>query len=695
MTDLIDVEVDDTIPDLPRRRRRTTAERLAAAEAQADVDEFVDPPQPRVSAQWATIHPRRYLEVALIHLCRVPLYWLRVLARAPYGAARLAGRIHRWAADEEGAAELAGLAENRHYIKVSERHLFEVRRRQRIIVASVIEAVLALVGAVVFLEPFTPAWVAVAAALAALTLLGFAGRRIDVPIVGRVVTSDSSPPLTSDLILTALGSLGIGQLNTSINQAAREGRKDGGLGWPRPIREEGKGWRADIDLPPGVTAGDVIERRDRLASGLRRPLSSVWPEADGEQHAARLVLYVAHQPLGRTKQAQWPLAHRGAVDLFAPFPVGADVRGRVQTITLMFALAVIGALPRMGKTFFLRLLALAAALDPTAQLHLYDLKGGPDWLPMEPVAHRFRVGDEPDDLAYLMDDLRALKAEMGRRYKRFRTLSRDVCPEGKVTRALADNRKLGLWPILLVIDECQMAFDDNPEAVALVTDLGKRGPAAGIIVLLATQRVDAKSLPTSISSNAVLRFCLKVAGQIENDMVLGTSMYKGGIRATTFARSDVGIGYLAGEGADPVIVRGSYIDGQMAEKVVARARAARIARGLLTGHAAGQDVPVDDQDTSTILDHLAERWPTKDGLPQPRVWWDELAKILAGSSPLYAGITGAAVREASGLKGYQMKVTVYDDDNRAQVANRRGPAHEDLVSALASRNAADDEEPHA
>lgn len=43
----------------------------------------------------------------------------------------------------------------------------------------------------------------------------------------------------------------------------------------------------------------------------------------------------------------------------------------------MFALMIIGALPRMGKTFLLRLLALAAALDTSAELHLYDLKAAP------------------------------------------------------------------------------------------------------------------------------------------------------------------------------------------------------------------------------------------------------------------------------------------------------------------------------
>ena len=101
----------------------------------------------------------------------------------------------------------------------------------------------------------------------------------------------------------------------------------------------------------------------------------------------------------------------------------------------------------------------------------------------------------------------------------------------------------------------------------------------------------------------MLRLCFKVAGQVENDMVLGTSITRPAIRATMFARTDQGIGYFAGEGADPVIVRTAYLDAIAAEAVVARARAARLAAGLLTGHAAGIE-PDPDPSTDSLLDHL-------------------------------------------------------------------------------------------
>ena len=54
------------------------------------------------------------------------------------------------------------------------------------------------------------------------------------------------------------------------------------------------------------------------------------------------------------------------------------------------------------------------------------------------------------------------------------------------------------------------------------------------------------------------RFCLKVAGQVENDMILGTSAYKNGARATTFRpKVDAGLGYLKGEEDMPQVVRAS------------------------------------------------------------------------------------------------------------------------------------------
>src|SRR5262249_27435562 len=258
----------------------------------------------------------------------------------------------------------------------------------------------------------------------------------------------------------------------------------------------------------------------------------------------------------------------------------------------MFVAGVIGAIPRMGKTFLLRLLLLIAALDPRAELHTYDMKGTGDLDPVgEAVSHRHGVGEEDETIQYALGDFRALREELRSRTKVIRSLPRDICPESKVTSALADKRSLGLHPIVIGVDECQVLFEHDEhgkEFEAIATDLVKRGPATGIVLLLATQRPDAKALPTGISANASARWCLKVMGQLENDMVLGTSAYKRGGGPTLFAWGDKGIPSFVGEGSDARIGRPLSVDGRDAEAIGARARRLRDQVGTLSGYALGE-----------------------------------------------------------------------------------------------------------
>ena len=113
----------------------------------------------------------------------------------------------------------------------------------------------------------------------------------------------------------------------------------------------------------------------------------------------------------------------------------------------------------------------------------------------------------------------------------------------------------------------------------LLTAITKRGPALAMILLMATQRPDAKSLPTGVSYNILIRFCLKVMGYLASNMVLGDGMSTAGLDAADFVRSDKGIGWLTGEADDPMIVRTCYIDAPGAGVIAKRARAARLAAG--------------------------------------------------------------------------------------------------------------------
>ncbi|MFD5429700.1 cell division protein FtsK, partial [Streptomyces sp. NPDC127084] len=502
----------------------------------------------KTAATWVARH---YAHAAGYHALRSPVYAVRLAFQAPTGAARFVGGTMRWVADREG--EPVRLAAVRRedaadYLKLSRQRDGRVRLRSLVAVLAMFVGL----GAALALYVLAPGWLQALSVSALVLALGWNGRQADAPVIHRAVEMPKAMKLTSDIVLRALGSLGI----PAINQAQAKGKE--GFEFTAPITRDGPGWRAEGNLPHGVTVTDIIERRERLASGLRRPLGCVWPEAVTHEHTGRLVLWVGDQDMSTVRKPDWPLLKAGSVDLFKPVAFGTDQRGRWIEITLMYIAGIIGAIPRMGKTFLLRLLMLIAALDPRAELHTYDLKGTGDLDPVgDAVSHRHRAGEEDEDIEYALADLRALQEELRRRAKMIRSLPRDICPESKVTSVLADKKSLGLHPIVIGVDECQKWFEHEKygkELEQICTDLVKRGPATGIVLLLATQRPDAKSLPTGISANASARWCLKVMGQVENDMVLGTSSYRRGVRATMFSWADKGICYFMGEGADARIV---------------------------------------------------------------------------------------------------------------------------------------------
>lgn len=658
----VDEEFDDIIQQVDQpsydapvklRSRVLTEQRLPVLPAWAkDADEF------HLAARWVAAH---YWHVAKYHTARIPLYAGRLAARLPLGIWRAAALTIAWTRDSEAARRLSLMHEdpdNHEYVRLKEMHANSVQTRT----GAVLIAVAAAVGLATLMWPTLELPWRIITAVLPVAGLSKLGERRDQPIVSRAVIATKAERLTAETVEQALWQL----RNMSEKTPVR---------FPAPITRDGSGWRADVDLPPGITAAEVIEQRDKLAAALRRPQGAVWPEPAPDVHPGRLVLWVGDQDMADAKPAQWPLAKKGTVNLFDPIPFGVDQRGRPVTITLMFASMVVGAVSRMGKTFAVRLLALAGMLDVRCEGHFYDLKGTGDFAALEPVAHRYRAGDDPDDIAYALADMRELQKELRRRAKVIRGLPPHVCPENKVTDDLANRKQLRLHPILLVIDECQLWYqhpDHGEEFEAVVSDLSKRGPAVGIVVIDATQEPNSKTLPTAISRNAVLRFCLKVMDQVANDAVLGTSAYKIGVRATLFKRSDVGIGLLVGEGDEPRVVRAYFVDNPSAVAIVERARALREKAGTLTGDAAGDTIG-DTGDTARLLVDILAVVPAG----EEKVWSSDLCDRLAEHSPaLYEGWDPTTL--ATALKPHGVDTQVLRIGERTQ----RGVRRERVVDAL-------------
>ncbi|MFH9977927.1 cell division protein FtsK [Streptomyces sp. NPDC017179] len=612
------------------------------------------------------------------HGLRAPWYAAQLTAMAPRGACRFLTSTNRWVWDREAAPlrDHAVRAEDAtEYLTLARLRASRVRLRGLV---AVVAAVFGL-GFALWLYVMAPAFLYAFAAGAVLTC-GYFGQQPDAPVIGPAVMRTELQKLTGTIVLRALESIG----NPRITAAVKKGGDMNGMRFTSEITRDGPGYRADLDLPYGVTPEDVMEARQALASGLRRKLGCVWPSGDPDEHEGRLILWVGDKPMNETTKPAWPLLKDGQVDLFRPVMFGNDQRMRDIVVTLMFASVVIGSIPRMGKTFLLRLLLLIAALDPRAELYAFDFKGTGDLRPLEPVCHRYRAGEDDEDVEYVLHSMRELREELRRRAKVIRSLPSHRCPESKVTPALASDKSLGLHPIVVGFDECQVPFEHEKygaELESICTDVAKRGPALGIVGMFATQRPDAKSLPPGISANAVLRFCLKVMGHTANDMVLGTGAYKAGIRATMFTRSDRGICWMSGEGDDPLIVASAFVDAPGAEKVVARARQLREDYGNVTGHALGQG-PAETAGMDLLGDILKVVAASEE-----QVWNERIAARLAELRPdVYAGWTGENVTAA--LKPWSIKTTqVWGTTDGGEGKNRRGIKRADVVAAITRRDA--------
>jgi S-DNA-T family DNA segregation ATPase FtsK/SpoIIIE len=607
--------------------------------AYADLSDGRAQRKPVIPAHWQTwerarehvrLTAARHGHAAAYHGVRAPGYLVLACWWALVGVVRTGDRLIRWwhvpdlhRLEHQAAAD--GLLSDHLRIHKAAK---ETRTARGLILAVCAAGLVA--AAVALSRGPAGAWVLVA--LVVVPLLARAGRPAHKPIVTPAVLPAAVQAPDQDVITRALGALGI----AGIDRWLRDGRP---LNFPAPVREDGPGWRAEVDLPFGVTAAQVIERREQLASGLRRPLGAVWPEPVTHEHAGRLELWVGRQDVAKSRQGPWPLARGGQADIFQPVPFGTDVRGRVVRAPLIYGNWLIGAIPRQGKTAAVRVLACGVALDPLAEMWVHELKGSGDLDPLEKVAHRFVSGVDDESIGYAAESLRELRVEVMRRTERLKALDRALCPDKRVTRQIAARRSLRLWPVVCVIDEAQNLFAHPGHGKAAGADAEfviRMGPAFGVVLVIATQRPDKTSLPTGVSGNVSTRFCLKVMGQVENDMILGTSAYKNGVRSTTFRPEiDAGIGYLFGAGPGPQVVRTFYLDMPATERAANRARALHEAAGTITGHA----TEAADQGARDVLADILAVFGSDAGLQ----WADAAARLASRFPARWDGATADAV----------------------------------------------------
>lgn len=532
------------------------------------------------------------------------------------------------------------------------------------------------------LVPQPPWWVWIVLGVVAVLVFGWLGRHEDRPLIEKTarMVDYTPPPVTAPMIVEALFRIGVASMTTA---AAEKGMRDEIRVRAPGVGRAKNGWQIELELPPGITAGDVGEKREELAGALRRPLGCVWPSGGGD-HPGHLRIYIGDKPMATAMQTEWPLAAGYPIDIFDPFPLFTDEEGRWIDVTLLGTHAVVAGTSGFGKSVTLRQLAVACALDPRAQLFVFDGKISGDLAPVQKVAHAYYEGAEPEDIAEQLAAFQGIETEMRRRAKFLRGLPPEE-RSPKVTSALA-SRYPHLSPIVLLLDEVQELTEygvrsSKPDKAirdaftACLTRISRLGRSAGIAMVLVSQKPEASVIPTAIMGNCAIRVCHKVTEQNHNDQVLGTSAYRNGYNAALFSQTDRGLAWLRAEG-DPRVVRSwsAMVDLDAATELIDKAWALRRARGLLTGQAADDGV----LDAEVVYNIVADAEQVIAAHRTDRAQWGELVEWLRALREQYATLTeeevSASIRKVVGKprdvrRGDSVRKGVYISDLRGKVGD--------------------------
>ncbi|MET8519760.1 hypothetical protein [Nocardioides sp. NPDC004968] len=615
--------------------------------------------QARKAAVVQAVSTARYYTA--FHAVRTPLYATKTLGYSLVGAGRVTGRVTRWVRAEDGNYELRqkAAAANDAYTWQALNKVRAREARGRMWALSIASVTLAILATILVATGLLTGPVLWAAVVGLVLLFARLGRPADKPILGGVASGRKFTKLTGDLVRNALVALAVRGI-TAPEQVE----------FCHPgIHRDGPGWLARLNLPEGVTAVKVLEKRDALAAALRLPVDQVWPAA-GPDHPGQLDLWVGYHPASKTGQPMWSLAgDTVSTSFFESAEFGTDERGRPVETTMFQRSYLLGGQPGSGKSYAARALVGIAMLDPTCELKICEFKGTGDFLDLEDLCSTYVCGvdDEALDQGVALGRWLVTEAEKrGRRILAAR--KRGEAPQGKVTPELAAKPGSGLHPVCVLIDEAHELFLYSADAAGNIERAIKRLRALGVSVILATQIPDKSSLPPGITRCVTNRWCLSVAGQVENDMILGTGAYKRGLTGTVYRPVfDAGWGCMTG-GAAPVAVRSQFPDDEVWAGMVARATSLR--GGKVVG------APIE---TAPARDLLADLGKVAASNGQH---WDTAAEALAESWPEgYPHLTAAALSDmarTAGLASVNVKIT-------GEV--RKGYRRADLNTLRAERDA--------
>lgn len=547
--------------------------------------------------------PSTALRTLLHHARRWRYGWTAI--RAGYiaastpviGTARMTGTAWRWMrADDYGAA-----------INESPEFVEKVRTRRRHTLWAYSGAAAVAEGVGWFIAPDAPLY-SLAAVLGTGTVLEVRKR-----------LAERKTPLTFG---------GLGRKNPGENAVTRAavaarlgtGRDVDEMRLASPILNEGQGWSTKLKMPAGQKARKALGKEGDFASALGVGETQVFFDLV-PTHAGLLDIYVAKDdPFLRVYPS--PLIGRAEpLDFWSGIPVGVNGRGGIELLRLVDASLLVAGEPRAGKTVATNTIVGAAALAVTPRIHLFDGKGAGDHRPWRKVAHT-AVKRDPARL------LRHLK-RMQKKMEHVFDLLDEAGAGSKLTPDLC--RSLGVDVELTVVDETRYYVTSplGDEIVDAMVDIASRGPAAGVILVLATQRMTTDAIPGALKGVCSLRWAMRCPDTTASNAVLGPGAVGRGFNAAEISRAHRGLGILDADGNEPTMLRSYLLDDDDLAGVAEAAYRLRDAAGTLPEGAAQDD---DESELPTILDAFKDDDALLYAELADRLGWplDRLKKELSG-----------------------------------------------------------------
>lgn len=644
---------------------------------------------PAISRDDLVWKARYHAHVAGRHVVLIPLYVARSVRWMPRGVGKAVAKFWRWATDEEGRAMMGfdrAAWDSASWRSTKREHRLTVEdRRTKLIFALVCG-----------LPPLLVVWVTrpmwlYAALLGALWLAGWYGAPADQPIVEHV------QPQSPELRRWEPGVIRLAFERAKLSIPPREGQEPvygAEIAFVTNPRKEGAGTSCVIDLPLATKAVTALGKKRELASGLSvsRMQLEITPDEDSER---RIELYIHDSDPYREQAPLTPLLDAAKWDFWEAVPFGVSSRGDPVWVDMLWSNMLIGAMPRVGKSFAARQIACAAALDPYVRLIVFN--GRPDgaWSAFEKVAHRYGKGERDG----VIDHLIATLEECCEDYQR-RSEALDSQPDGplsKISRDMTRDRSLNMPLTLIVVDEFHLYIGAKRQykgrqtcgqrILELLTYLVKVGGATGFMLILATQKPDtsiAKEI-TAMRDNTNVSFALAVKTSAAGKTILGEILP--GLNPVQFSRKHRGVGVLVG-GQDETgevdevgrVVRTYWCDDDEVDEIVGRSAVLRTKLGTLSGHAVGDRA--DERAPDRLLDHILELCgPDEDRLPTRTV----LDRLSAEHSDSYSGWTVETLRSHLRDAGVSTSHQIHRTNRRGERENLRGIDLDEVKEALARK----------